>query len=80
MGDQAMRGAVRRAPDPDPLPAEDWEDGCMTTAEVAEFLGASRRTVYEMTRRGDLAYGLLGNQRRYPRKRVVQLLSGGTRR
>lgn len=69
-----MNGAIRRLPPPPPLPAESWEDGALNTAETAALLRVSTRTVYAMTRRGDLPYAMLGNSRRYPRRLVLGLL------
>ena len=74
MRDQTeFRGGVRRRPAPAPPPREAWDEGAMSTREVAEFYSCSTRTVYKM----QLPYALLDGQRRYPRKLVVGRLSGG---
>lgn len=47
--------------------------GLMRVAEVQEFLGLSRASVYLLMDRGELPWAKLGRARRIPRQAVVDL-------
>ena len=49
-------------------PAGLVEDGFVSVAEAATFLGLSRATVYELMGSGKLAHAKFGRSRRIPRR------------
>ena len=49
------------------------EEGLMRVGEVANFLGLSRASVYQLMERGELPWAKLGRARRVPRRAVVDL-------
>ena len=55
------------------LKAKIVSQGLMRVAEVQEFLGLSRASVYQLMDRGQLPWAKLGRARRIPRQAVVDL-------
>lgn len=55
------------------------EDGLVTVAEAAGFLGVSKSMVYLLMERGELPYAKFGRARRVPRRGLVAIASRSVR-
>lgn len=59
---------------PPEIPSEAWDEGAFTTAQAAEFLSVSPRTVFNYMASGRLRWAHLGRQRRIPKRDCVAAL------
>lgn len=68
-----------RADEQTPIPPDGsrktWGDGAVSVSEAAEFLGLSRRTIYELLTCGELPSTKLRGRRLIPRAALLDLLS-----
>lgn len=67
---------VSKAPTSDDTQADvPWAKGAVSVSEAADFLGLSRRTIYELLTDGQLPSTKLRGRRLIPRASLLDLLS-----